>query len=206
MFSSARWRRDGSVPQDSVRLRLIDQSQAPVAGAIAGTSVTVNDLPGDEAGTYVLLGSKEGSRTSDDAGAIELKRDDLFFENWPQKRPEAVCIIHRSRNIGAFVRVRPCDLGKAAHLTLQPLCQVQGEVTSSELRGLGRELPWTNVYVFWLRYHQVSDDDPYRSRRQRGQSSDPTSRGGTRADRGAVEGLSPRRSGLLGFARGTGPP
>ncbi len=128
-----------SVAPEVLVLRCLNAAGKPLAGVHVGRGADGSSERDPEWRFYEV---GRGVKKSDDAGRIPLKPSlsgdskDLLYA-----RLEAEGLV-------GLLEISRDDLGKIRDMILQPECRVHGRLTSSGLRGLGREVTWTNVYLF----------------------------------------------------------
>ncbi|HDZ21997.1 MAG TPA: redoxin domain-containing protein, partial [Phycisphaerae bacterium] len=157
-------KRDDKVAKGKIRLKVVDESGEPVAGALVGRHASWDDLPPGypgESGFHVYAMSNAAKRTGK-RGAVLLRHEDVFQRGLPKDFPTALVVIHEGRKIGVMGAVVPTAAGRSGLLTLQPLTRVYGKLTSTSLAKLGRKLYWTSADVNIGRLEPLSCGSGYR--------------------------------------------
>jgi thiol-disulfide isomerase/thioredoxin len=83
--------------------------------------------------------------TSDQNGLISLAEPAIFKNEWQRKGVTLFGLYEN--NLAGFVNVNAADLGKEIEMKLTPACRIYGQLKSTELTDLGRQVAWTSVYV-----------------------------------------------------------
>jgi RNA polymerase sigma factor (sigma-70 family) len=126
-----------SIRRDSVLVRVVDTSGAPVAGARVGGGAYASSKDARSGWQFYVPRAE-----SDPAGLAELM-------NLKALGRDKVLLYALQERLGlaGFQEVSRDDLGTMVTLTVAPACRVRGRLTSSRMAGLNRPVGWTNVYV-----------------------------------------------------------
>ncbi len=166
-FRPTDWQKTDEVALDGLRLRVRDEQGLPVVGAVVGDtlwgsfSTTTEpsgaaretehkarrvDISETEHGLLLFI-TRSPVLESNEDGVIDIPNEALLAAGteWPSGRPHTLYVIHPSRRIGALACYRPRDTGSVAHLTLLPLCHVQGAIQRAD----GEPVEFANVVAFW---------------------------------------------------------
>ncbi len=132
-------------------VRLVDPAGQPLAGAWVGEGACGDSAARPVWSPYSPKGESRADGRAQIVGRALRKDRILLYAR------------HAAQDLAALRGFSREDLLGAPDLVLQPACRVYGELTSAALVKAGRELEWTNVYL-WL-----GDDRPlsFMSKQQR---------------------------------------
>jgi RNA polymerase sigma factor (sigma-70 family) len=122
---------------DSVAVRVVDASGAPVAGARVGGGAYAHPREPQPAWQFYVPRAE-----SDTAGLAELMNVKSLG-----REKMLLYVLQDRLGLAGFKEVSKGDLGTMVTVTVEPACRVRGRLTSTEMAKLNRPVGWTNVYV-----------------------------------------------------------
>jgi hypothetical protein len=129
--------------QGSVKFELRDAKDKPVGGVVITLEaewLDVNARGGAMAGGKLVPSLRPSApkvSPSDGNGNLVVPAACVFAPRQPATRQTGVFLIQQQRRLGAFVKLKPADLGQAMRVTLEPLVFVHSEVDSPDMEGSG---------------------------------------------------------------------
>ena len=124
------------LPAGAISIRVVDEKSKAVEGASVGQSAWGRS-DRDPVWSFYFPTS-----ISDENGMATLPS--RLFE----KNSVLLYALHTERQLAAFREVPREQVNEELEVKLQPACRVHGRLTSTELQTLGRDVTWTNVYVY----------------------------------------------------------
>jgi beta-lactamase regulating signal transducer with metallopeptidase domain/uncharacterized GH25 family protein/thiol-disulfide isomerase/thioredoxin len=122
----------------ALTLRLIDSQGNPVASARISRGAWRSD---DTAG-WIMYDLNGQVPTSDEKGEAKFKTD------FPAERKMLLYARQETSGLVGFLEIGPNDVGHVPEMAMHPACRVHGKLVSSGLQKLGRQIKWTNVYLY----------------------------------------------------------
>jgi RNA polymerase sigma factor (sigma-70 family) len=122
---------------DSVVVRVVDASGAPVAGARVGGGAYAHPREPQPGWQFYVPRAE-----SDAAGLAELMN-----VKRPGRERMLLYVLQDRLGLAGFKEVSKDDLGTMVTVTVEPACRVRGRLTSTGMAKLNRPIGWTNVYV-----------------------------------------------------------
>jgi thiol-disulfide isomerase/thioredoxin len=125
-------------------LRIIDVNGNPVEGVGVHKYFSIREDGWQSHGRYI----------SDDEGSVKFQKEDIY--EYPHEKDGILLYAVSENKLAGFLEITPQHIGKPIQWQLKSACKVYGELESSALEKLNRQLEWTNVYLYSNKYRPLS--------------------------------------------------